>query len=61
MTEPRSEPMELPDDPDAPKTMRAPVSEDARPVPARRDPETTDDPGDPGDTPPPPGEPMLSA
>ena len=49
MTDPRTEPMELPTDPDAPETMRAPVDEDARPVPAQERPEPPDQrpPGDP--------------
>ena len=52
MTDPRPEPMELPSDPDAPDTMRAPVDEDARPVPPTDDdpdrPDEQRQPGDPG-------------
>jgi hypothetical protein len=51
MTDPRPEPMGLPSDPDAPDTMRAPVDEDARPVPPPNDPDEPVErrpPGDPG-------------
>ena len=54
MTDPRPEPMELPSDPDAPDTMRAPVDEDARPLPQ------PDDPDEPIERRP-PGEPALTA
>ena len=53
MTDPRPEPMELPSDPDAPDTMRAPVDEDARPVPP------PDDDSDRPDEQRPPGDPAL--
>lgn len=58
MTDPRPEPMELPSDPDAPDTMRAPVDEDARPVPPPLD--DRQDPDEPIERRP-PGEPGLSA
>ena len=56
MTEPLTAPMELPTDPDGPDAMRAPVDEDARPVPppddqkvpGERDPEDQRPPGEPG-------------
>ena len=49
--------MELPSDPDAPDTMRAPVDEDARPVPP---PDAHDGPTEPVERRP-PGDPGLNA
>ena len=48
MSDPRPEPMELPSDPDAPDTMRAPVDEDARPTPQPTPPAEPGRPGQPG-------------
>ena len=48
MTDPRPEPMGLPSDPDSPDTMRAPLDEDARPVPTPN-PETHDERRPPGE------------